>query len=282
MANRINDDNIIKALIKSNKPFFIGRIAGCELELARIIVELENSILIPHYVEQVEVNAGIYMKDNNSLLEYSRQLIHSYTKCSAIGIWERDGEVFKETGRAQKYIEDKTPKIPKLLAQSLEPYYTENSWMDELSGKKLLIIHPFVKSFSQQVTNMKHLFPNRHWFENCTFSFLEPPITLAGNHNGKDWQEHLDEFKEKLSEQKDFDIALVACGGYGMLVSEYIYEKKKSVIYIGGALQLFFGVIGKRWCTDKKILSLVNDHWVRPSKDEKPPNYQKIEKGCYW
>ena len=53
-------------------------------------------------------------------------------------------------------------------------------------------------------------------------------------------------------------------------------------MYIGGALQLFFGVIGKRWFDNKDILKLVNDDWLRPNKEDKPSNFTKVEKGCYW
>ena len=56
----------------------------------------------------------------------------------------------------------------------------------------------------------------------------------------------------------------------------------KSVIYIGGALQLFFGVIGKRWFTNKGIMKLVNDEWIRPLQEDKPGNFVRVEKGCYW
>jgi hypothetical protein len=56
----------------------------------------------------------------------------------------------------------------------------------------------------------------------------------------------------------------------------------KSVMYIGGALQLFFGVIGKRWFDNKDILKLVNDDWIRPDKGDKPDNFTRVEKGCYW
>jgi hypothetical protein len=75
----------------------------------------------------------------------------------------------------------------------------------------------------------------------------------------------------------------VAAGGYGMLISDYLYTKMNiSVLYIGGALQLFFGIIGKRWFTNKDILSLTNNDWVRPDPADKPNNFSKVEKGCYW
>ena len=105
---------------------------------------------------------------------------------------------------------------------------------------------------------------------------------MAGNHGGKDWQEHLDGFLTQL-QGVEFDIALVAAGGYGMLIADHIYTNlNRSAMYIGGALQLFFGVIGKRWFDNKVILSLVNDHWIRPSQEERPQHHTKVEKGCYW
>ena len=80
-----------------------------------------------------------------------------------------------------------------------------------------------------------------------------------------------------------FDIVLVGAGGYGMLLSHFIFrEWNVSVVYVGGALQLFFGVIGKRWFTHKAIMDLVNDYWTRPIKEDQPPSYSKVERGCYW
>ena len=144
-------------------------------------------------------------------------------------------------------------------------------------------MHPFSNTFQKQVPNLKKIFPNQLWFEDCEFQFVQPPLTLAGNHNDKDWQEHLEPFLESLREVKEFDVALVAAGGYGMLISDFIFkELGKSVMYIGGALQLFFGVIGKRWFDNKDILKLVNDDWSRPDKVDKPENFIKVEKGCYW
>jgi hypothetical protein len=155
--------------------------------------------------------------------------------------------------------------------------------MGALKGKKILVVHPFSKTFSKQILNFKKIFPNQSWFEDCELQFVQPPLTLAGNHENKDWQEHLKPFLESLREVKNFDIALVAAGGYGMLVADYIFKDMgKSVMYIGGALQIFFGVIGKRWFDNKDILKLVNDDWSRPDKVDKPTNFTAVEKGCYW
>ena len=46
----------------------------------------------------------------------------------------------------------------------------------------------------------------------------------------------------------DFDIALLGCGCYGHPLCDFIRnELNKSAIYVGGGLQLLFGVMGKRW-----------------------------------
>lgn len=281
--NKAQKDNLyIKEIIQQNKPFFIGRIAGCELKVA-YFYQQGNLLDIVDELRELENNAGIYTKDTTSLAEYTRRLIESYDHCTVIAEWEQTGKVFAHTGSGQEFITKRTQSIPKIDARALEPYYFKDSWMPALKGKKILIVHPFSKTLSKQVENLKKVFPNQSWFEECEFQFVQPPLTLAGNHDNKDWQEHLKPFLESLREVKEFDIALVAAGGYGMLVADYIFKDiGRSVMYIGGALQLFFGVIGKRWFDNKEILKLVNDDWSRPDKNDKPANFTRVEKGCYW
>ena len=267
------DNLYIKTIIESNKPFFIGRIAGCELTVAHHFLN-DNFMDIVNELGELEINAGILTKTNDSLKKYVEMLLQSYDNCTVIAEWDRGGKVFMKTGSSQDFISSRTPNTPKINALALEPYYYKESWMEALKNKKILIIHPFSKTFQKQIG--KKLF-DREWFEGCELQFIEPPFTLAGNHEDKDWQEHYQKF---IDFKADYDIALVAAGGYGMLIADHIFKSGKSVMYIGGALQIFFGVIGKRWFGNKEILRLMNDNWIRP--DEKPNNFVKVEKGCYW
>lgn len=282
MMKAENDNLYIKSVIETNKPFFIGRIAGCELKIAyqfltNNFIDKEGELL------ELENNAGIKVRDDLSLKMYVEKLIESYEHCTIIAEWDSSGKVFAHTGIGQKLISERTHTIPKINAIALEPYYFKDSWMPAIKGKKILIVHPFTSTFLKQIKNIKELFPDRSWFEDCELKFIQPPLTLAGNHGGKDWQEHYKPFIESLRNCNNFDIALVAAGGYGMLIADFIFsELNKSVMYVGGALQLFFGVIGKRWFDNKDILKLVNDNWIRPTKDDKPNNFTRVEKGCYW
>lgn len=266
----------ITKAIQQGTPFFIGRIAGIELQLAYDVHHGTLQNIVSSQAE-LENNAGIHLKNPASLSTYCNQLVAAYDHCTHIAEWS--GKVYELTGTSQDWMAQRTPQIPKMNAMELEPYYKE-SWMPTLKGKRILIIHPFAETFQKQVPKLPLLFPNRSWFEECTFQFAKPPLTMAGNHGDKDWQEHLHAFLPTLPRM--FDVALVAAGGYGMLISDYLYQQGKSVMYIGGALQLFFGVIGKRWFTNPTIMKLVNDEWVRPDRSEQPRNYTKVEKGCYW
>jgi hypothetical protein len=281
--NKDKKDNLyIKGIIESNTPFFIGRIAGCELKVA-YFYQKGDILDVVDELKELENNAGIYTKNSDSLAEYTSRLIQSYEHCTVIAEWPISGKVFTHTGSGQEFISIRTPMTPKIDARALEPYYFEDSWMPALKGKRILIVHPFSKTFAKQVPNLKKVFPKKAWFEDCDLQFIQPPLTLAGNHDDRDWQDHLQPFLESLRGLKEFDIALVAAGGYGMLISDFIFiQLGKSVMYVGGALQIFFGVIGKRWFKNKEILKMTNDDWIRPLTDDKPSNFTRVEKGCYW
>ena len=81
----------------------------------------------------------------------------------------------------------------------------------------------------------------------------------------------------------DFDIALVSCGGFGMITSNYIFnELNKNVMYIGGGLQLYFGIKGNRWNTRSTISKLMNDKWCNVKNEDKPKYPKLCENSCYW
>ena len=253
---------------------FIGRVAGIELQVAHHV--LTDKKITNKQLQELECNAGIFCKDPTSIQEYAKQLIRSYERCTSIATWENTGSVYAITGQSQDWLERRTPQIPKIPAKDLEPYYNSSF---HLTGKRILIIHHFVSSLQKQVTRLPYLFQTP-WCSECSFQFVSPPVTFAGNHQNVDWQVHLQSFLSTVP--LDFDIALIAAGGYGMLIADHLFQKGKSVMYVGGALQLFFGVIGKRWFTNSDIMKLVNTHWIRPEQSEQPPGFHTVEKGCYW
>lgn len=279
---------IASLLIDTQLPHFIGRIAGIELKVAYAVLE-KTSQLTDRDLLELENNAGIHVTSRESLKEYATRLFHAYEACSMIAEWPQEGEVYQVTGEGQRFIARRTPSIAKCSALSLEPYYLPPgtfTWMSALKGKRVLILHPFVHTFQRQIEHLQLLYPDRSWFEDCTFQFLSPPMTLAGNHGHQDWKEHEEQCFQQIREHHTthpFDVALVGAGGYGMLLCHRIIQEFGThVMYIGGALQLFFGVIGKRWFTNKNVTALMNPHWTRPVREDQPRDFKRVERGCYW
>ena len=184
-----NKQQYIAQLLQSDSPFFIGRIAGVELQTAYNFVN-DNLNQVERNLLELSNNAGIYVTSNESLLTYVDKLIASYMHCTVIAEWDETGPVFAITGKGQRFIQIRTPTIPKINARELEPYYYKESWMSAMKGKRVLIIHPFIHTMQNQLHHLSVLFTGRNWFEDCTITFFKPPVTLAGHHMKRDWREH--------------------------------------------------------------------------------------------
>ena len=117
--NKAQKDNLyIKSIIEQNNPFFIGRIAGCELKVAYFYKQ-GNLFDIVDELRELENNAGIYTRDNISLAEYSKKLIESYDHCTIIAEWEQEGKVFAHTGSGQEFIKETNTKYSKNRCSSI-------------------------------------------------------------------------------------------------------------------------------------------------------------------
>ena len=128
--------------------------------------------------------------------------------------------------------------------------------------------------------------PNKKIFlDNQKFIFYKSYQTSGGNYLHNSWLETYNLMINDIS-KLEFDIALLGCGGYGLPLCEFIKSKmNKSAIYIGGGLQLLFGVMGKRWESREewqKIITENNSKFIRPSNEEIMKNNTNIEGGCYW
>jgi hypothetical protein len=152
-------------------------------------------------------------------------------------------------------------------------------WTHALHGKRILIISPFIDIIQRQDQAYPiDLFPE------CTFSYLKPPMT-QGSEKNRGFDVEFSDFCDKVKEHmnaNDFDVALCSCGGYGNPICAYIRSMGKSAIYVGGVLQMYFGIYGSRWIKERKdVLNLyMTKKWRRPK--ERPLGYEQIENGCYW
>ena len=290
-----NLNDYLKNTLSKNIPFIIPRIAGIENNVAHIGFELMNNNgsleaskinYLKTAIKTMKNNAGIYLTNIKSVMEYSKLYLKAFEHCEVYTDWETHGNVYKYIKGSHDFITQSYAISKKpIWARTLDvfEYIHCEPWTECLNGKKILIISSFVKTIEQNMEHRNKIY-NKDLFPGCQFVYLKPPQT-NGQNNSREFTYELSDFCSEITKIKDsFDIALVSCGGYGNLVCSHIYELGKSAIYVGGVLQMYFGILGARWKRERPdILRLyLNSAWHSPKADERPKGFENIEQSCYW
>ena len=268
----------LQATINSGDRFFIGRLSGNETKITGLWAKGCN--IIGDIVYMMSNNAGIKLNTRADLDMYVSAYLKAIDSCTLLGVW--DGGMHEQAIELYEHLNGKYDDkyIP---AQSLEAFYyfDHPTYAPLFKDKTILVVSSHENTIRQQIPILDALFPKKI-FENCKFIVIKPPQQHAGHSDGRSWTYHMEEFKANLRELS-FDIALVSCGGFGMPICDFIYsDLKKSTMYIGGGLQLFFGIMGSRWSSNLFIRTLRNKKWCYPLEVDKPKGFMNVEGGCYW
>ena len=278
--NALLHDYILNKLNKKER-FVIPRVAGVEN------VTAYNSLAnIPPRYDVMKNNAGILLSDMVSVKKYGEMYFDAFKNCDVYTGWDKIGGDYVYGGikASHEYIDNIYRTSIKVWAHCLDIFeYINNEkiWTTALRGKKVLIVSSFIKSIKAQLEK-REIYPKELFLE-CEFVFIKPPQT-NGNHISLEWDRELELFNERLAKVGDYDVALVSAGGYGNLICNHIFEQGKSAIYVGGVLQMYFGIYGNRWLVEKPAATkmYLNERWVRPLEEERPPGWQNIESSAYW
>jgi hypothetical protein len=284
IKNKAVEGNILLAqLLQRDETFSVARCGiGAETVFSYCylygIKDYEEKY--PNITSQLHNNCGIYFNeekyDGKDEELYATLFNMALKTCTYIACWNNSWISEFET----QFIH--TFQISNFDAAGLDFFAFSTPWTKYLAGKKVLVIHPFAESIQSQYKKRNLLFQNKDTLPEFELLTLKSMNTSAGNKIGDSWVDNYNEMCDKISKM-DFDIALLGCGGYGLPLLNYIYNhKKRSAIYLGGILQLLFGIKGKRWDERPNVAALYNEHWIRPSEKEHVRGYLKIEDGCYW
>jgi hypothetical protein len=217
-------------------------------------------------------NAGFFPASIELLEKFSKLMLDDMNQVDILGSW------LKEENLLHHYL---TNAI-KVRLPDLEPYYHSEPWTVALKGKTVLVIHPYDESIRSQYTQREKLFPNTNILPEFNLKTIKAVQSIANNKtNFKTWFEAY-EFMCKQISETEFDIAIIGCGAYGFPLAAHVKRIGKKAVHLGGSTQILFGIKGKRWEDHEFISKLMNKHWVRPSQNEVPANYNKVEDGCYW
>lgn len=234
------------------------------------------------YVELMD-NAGFFHSTPEDLSKFCELMIQDTQQLDMLGSWVKDEVLFSDT----------LSRIPKTRLQFLEPYFSRNPWTAALKGKKVLVVHPFAKSIESQYARREQLFDNPDVLPEFASFKVIPAVQSIRNDDDRfsNWFQAFEWMKSEI-DKSDYDVCLIGCGAYGFPLAAHVKRQGKKAVHLGGALQLLFGIRGRRWDGENygvnvgfkpgQYASLPNSHWIRPSADERPATAAKVENACYW
>jgi hypothetical protein len=287
-------DDIIAKAIKSGEPKLIGRLGGTEARVLGCYLDAFKgksfwdpfstifSILnFKKRLNQLKEGAGVYPISRPVVKSFLSEYLLALETIDVLGTW---GSTFTWVEKYALRSGSTQAVSHHLVAPWVNSFVDSKAnskpWSFSLDGKKVLVIGGFSQSFKSQHERINEVFPN-NFYPKFDAEFISAPISQGGINDGRTWVDHLGRMKNEM-ESIDFDVALISAGAYAMPLAYHAKKLGKIGITCGGELQLFFGVIGKRWEHMEKVTKYQNEYWVRPSESERPANWREIENGCYW
>ena len=291
--NDVLRDYIASKLAK-NENFIIPRISGIENNFAYIakICKMNGSVPVDifNYLQKINPamknNAGLKLSNIASILKYSEMYLSAFDNCELFSAWESWGNVLPHINESHKYIMDTYGENRKVIwsyALDIFNYIYVSPWTHAFRGKRILIISAFAESIREKIPIRSKIY-GVDLFPECEITTFLPPQTQSEN-DAREFDVELVDFFARLDAIRDtYDIALISCGGYCNPVCNYIFKSGKSAIYVGGTLQMMFGVLGNRWLKEMPdvVRLFLNESWSRPKVSERPKGSEKIEGGCYF
>ena len=286
----------ISALLRSNTTFLAARMGNSEQEAAFYFHEQGATA---HALKrgQLENNAGVYwtksdrgLSRDEMLAVYAAEFVRAMSLSDFIGTYStppEDRTDAFEAALVTRYCLPRaacSPVKPRVLEPRFADVYHYEPWSAALEGKTVLIIHPFEESIRSQYARRRQVWPDARMLPDfAELKTVKVPISAVGRHPHRDFLETLEVLQQAVEAAQPFDVALMGCGGYGLPLAAYIRGNlSRSAIYVGGGLQLMFGITGSRWLGRPDMKPLVNEFWVRPSASETPVNAIQFERASYF
>ena len=289
---------LIYNLLASGKPCMVARYGAFELATVINYLGVKNAqhsclkYITGHEFQWwwnkrlmgfMQSNAGFFPSTEENLMKFGEMMVEDSKQLDILGSWLPDEKTM---------ITSFNLNLTKVTLLALEPYWSKNTWSRILEGKKVLVIHPFASLIEQQYKEKRELlFVDKQVLPKFDLKTIKAVQSLGGDCEYSDWFGALDSMKKQM-DATDYDIVLLGCGAYGFPLAAHAKRMGKQAVHLGGALQLLFGIRGKRWDNPefvKKALCakggyglLFNPHWVYPSANEMPKTANLVEGGCYW
>lgn len=209
---------------------------------------------------QMRYSAGFFPCTDEALRQFADRFLRDLTRTDVLGSWLHD-----EAELASRLAHAKTVRLA-----DLEPYFHRDPWSTTLSGRTVLVIHPFETSIRKQYEKRLVLFDDPRILPAFTLKTLKAVQSIGENPIGfETWFDALDWMCARVREI-EFDVALIGAGAYGLPLAAYVKGLGKKAVHLGGTTQVMFGIKGKRFDQMPEYQKFYNEHWTRPLAEETP------------
>ena len=272
----------IQSALQEQRGALIGRHGT--IELTCTLLAQDGHQIGEDRLQTLERNAGIFPKESAESWQEEYIGATMSADCLAIG-W------YAPLARSEvKTVQRLNPFSQKIPLRSLEPYYCPDaSWLQALQGQSVCVVSSFTESIQTQISKLNEIWNGVPLFpEGIQWSFVRsyysPSLaqgTCGWPFGMKTWKEAVD-YMELEVLATSARVVLLGCGGLAMPLAARLKRHGKICIVLGGAIQILFGVKGKRWERHPIISQFFNDSWVYPADEEVPDGARMVEGGCYW
>lgn len=282
---------VLETALRKKEGALIGRNGTIELETLffRLYTAAPNQSYPTHLTSRLELHAGVWPSEKKSVDKWVFQLIEAIRLSDVlVAGW------YEPLQKTEERLLNSTNTIaPRIPLRSLEPYYVapELRWTHLLAGQRVAVVSSFTKTIDEQIEKRAEIWPI------ATESLLPLNVEWVPIQTGyapalakgiaewpsdvKSWDVAVSHIVRQVMASKA-SIALIGCGGLGMLIGSELKKQGVIAIVLGGATQVLFGIKGQRWATHSVISHFWNEAWVWPKASETPRGASAIEGGCYW
>ena len=266
-------NDLARGLLESGRPFLFARCGATEMRTAADYLQKGGVGFAEKTREDIRNLSGVFPTDDAALAKFCRTYIECAHTADLLALWNvgAEREVVRGCGSATRYTR----------LRALEPYYHPHPLSAALAGKRVLVVHPFKTTIERQYARREQLFPGTDILPQfADLRIVQAVQGLAGADTGyASWFDALTAMEQQM-DAAPYDVAIIGAGAYGLPLAAHARDTGHAAIQMSGALQLLFGIRGKRWDDHPIISKLYNDAWVRP--EETLAHKEKVEGGSYW
>lgn len=279
LTREIGNCYILKGISKGD-PFAYCRFGFVEMDI--MIRCQRDKLLGTHSLNRREKTVRLFniqgTSEKTGVYKFNTIMNEACQEADVLGVWNNlaMGDALINT-----LIKDRNKKI--VDAVSVEPYIFDIPWSYALRGKRVLVVSPFSETIKLQYKNNREkLFKNKKVLPEFELVTVDS-VWYSSEDKDERFENWFDayEFLYNRIMSEDFDIALLGCGPFGFPLAARIKRAGMQAIHMGGAVQLLFGIKGKRW-DDTIGRWLYNDYWVRAPISTMPGHAEILDGSCYW